>query len=739
MTEVRILLLEDNPADAELVLRQLTRANMAYTAKRVSSETAFRRELSSGLVDVILSDYHVPGFDGMAALRVARILAPEVPFIFVSGSLGEERAVAALQEGATDYVVKDRPARLPVAVQRALAERREVDTQREMRDALRSSEQRFHLAVMATRDVIWDLDIESGRVWMNEAITNEWGYLLEDEVDKEWWTSRIHPDDLERVLAAIDQTIAFGASRWSANYRFRRADGAYGEVYDRAMVVRRTGGAPIRMIGAMQDVTERNAAEHRVHELSRYNRLVLEHIGEGIVGIDESGAITFANPAAGRILGWSEGLQLPIDHSVLDPDGACNPECLVQHTLSDGAPRHGERIIERSGGQSVMIDCSTTAIVVDGGVTGCVVTFRDVTEQKRLKQKLDQAQRVSSLGRVAATIAHEFNNVLMGIQPFAEAIRRSTNEPKLIQSATQIVKSVARGRKVTGEILRITQDRKATPKSLDVGEWLRQLLPEIDAVTGPDVRVDLSVAESLFARFDPEQLQQVVLNLAVNARDAMTEGGLVAIAAEPSDSMVRISVRDEGTGIPDELLPHLFEPLFTTKRKGTGLGLAVAHQLVTLSGGTISVRSTVGQGTRFDILLPASAAPEPAAPAESAAPFALRRLVLVEDEPTVSEGLSTLLALEGIEVRVADSADAAIAVIAAFDPEAVVLDVNLGETDGTTVFQEIAARWPRLPVVFSTGNGDTARLERYLERPHVELLLKPYDAPTLIEALRKIV
>lgn len=359
----RILMVEDNPLDAELAIRELRRGGVECDVVRVDTEAALRERLSTAPPDVILADYNLPGFNGLDALRIARELAPELPFIFVSGSLGEERAVEALREGAADYIVKDRPARLAAAVLRALRER----------------------------------------------------------------------DD------------------------------------------------------------------RKAHD--------------------------------------------------------------------------------------------------------------------RLRQQIERSQRVDSLGRLAATIAHEFNNVLMGIQPFAEIIRRyAPQDGPAANAATHIMTSVARGKRVTEEILRITRVGDPAPSTINLNRWLEAAIQEIVAVVGATVRVDaIPWHEPVWVRCDTSQLQQVISNLAINALHAMPEGGTVSIAISVEQGAAHIRVSDTGHGIAPDVIERIFEPLFTTKRNGTGLGLAVAHRLIAQNDGAISVESAAGRGTTFDISFRAAAPPVAAA------------------------------------------------------------------------------------------------------------------------------
>jgi PAS domain S-box-containing protein len=616
---IRILMVEDSANDAALIERELRRANLNCSIQRVHTENDLRQTLESMDPDVILGDYNLPGFDGIAALKIAQSVVPDTPYIFVSGSIGEERAVQTLREGATDYLLKDRLSRLPSAIIRA---------------------------------------VDQGR---------------------------------ERRL--------------------------------------------------------RRRAQEALQRMSHQNELILNSAAEAIIAVDPVGKTLVVNPSASRITGFSaeELLAAKSVHDLIHhthTDGApCSvSDCPIMKATRDGTPLNGQEVFWRKSGESFPADFSCSPIREYGEVTGSVITFQDITERKRLESRIQQEQRVASLGRVAATIAHEFNNVLMGIQPFAEVIRRNTQEEKLLKATSHILNSVARGTRVTQEILRFTQPAQPALQPVDLREWTQQLLPELQAMIGEKIRIDLDApAEPVVVRCDSAQMQQVVSNLVLNARDAMTGRGTITVSIAPPSAeseMARLSVRDPGAGMIPEVLQNIFEPLFTTKRSGTGLGLAVAQQVVTRHGGSIQVESTPGQGSLFTILLPGSK--EPALPKleSKKQTSATKSLLLVEDDADVAAGLVTLLEMERIRVEVVSLGAKVIDAIAGFNPDAVILDLTLPDMSGLGVYEEIAKRWPALPVIFSTGHGDETVL--ISQASNVGFLRKPYDLGTLLETLERV-
>jgi PAS domain S-box-containing protein len=511
-----------------------------------------------------------------------------------------------------------------------------VDLEQKVRERTRElslSEERFRLMARATSDALWDLDLVTGKLWRSEGYEMLFGYQTgELSPDRDAWLDLLHPADRGRVRQSYYQALETGEPTWSAEYRFRRADGTYATVADHACIVRGEKLEPLRILGAMMDITHR----------------------------------------------------------------------------------------------------------------------------KQLEEQLEQAKRVTSLGRIAASIAHEFNNVLMGILPNAEVLKRKVG-PELHPITENVFRSVRRGKKVTDEILRYTRPADLKLASIEVRSFFDRWREEITPQLGPSVKLVVDIeGDDMHILADSRQVAQVFTNLALNGRDAMQEkgGGTFTLRAEAgksfgsfhlgvlntADRFIHFTVMDEGSGIAPERMPHMFEPLFTTKKDGVGLGLASAYQIVTRHEGQIFVESEVGIGTTFHLFLPLALPALEAVP-EQNAPRALsiHRVLLVEDEVAVASGISGLLELDGLEVRTVVTGREAVPAIEAFTPDVVVLDIGLPDMSGVDVYHNIDARWPQLPVVFSSGHGDASRLRNYLEKPHVSFLLKPYEYDTIKRVLSEIV
>jgi CheY-like chemotaxis protein len=323
-------------------------------------------------------------------------------------------------------------------------------------------------------------------------------------------------------------------------------------------------------------------------------------------------------------------------------------------------------------------------------------------------------------------MAHEFNNVLMGIESFASFLVRRKHDPETLNAAQHIQQSLKRGRTITDEILRFPRATPPVMHAIDVGRWLADFMAEAEAVTNGRARFHFP-DEPLFVSGDVSQLNQVLSNLMLNARDASPPDAPITITATratpelagSSTPCLAITVADRGAGIPAELRERIFEPLFTTKRRGTGLGLAVVHQVVRAHGGVIRLRSEAGAGTEFHVILPLIEKSVAALERHGVA-----RVAIVDDEEVVANALCELLALEGIEAIAITDVRGIAAQVDAFRPDAIVIDHQLRAAAG-----ELGG----VPLVVMASHP-----EGYAEAPDVVYLRKPFDAQQLLAALAKV-
>lgn len=472
-------------------------------------------------------------------------------------------------------------------------------------------------------------------------------------------------------------------------------------------------------------------------------RHLIEHTSDLVTIVDSRGTVRYQNPVVGTLIGWSAAevtgrTALDFVHPA-DRDRVAGALPRGEQTAfrlrhRNGSWRHFEAIGNR----------------LPGGRGELAVTSRDVTHTRALQDALERAERVNELGKIAAKITHEFNNVLMAIAPWAAVAERQAEKPDAVRGAIdRIQQTIRRAREITQEILRYARTEEPDVRTFDVRGWLEELGENIGGILGSSIDVRTRLADGVTpAAGDPAQLHQVLLNLAINAGHAMPEGGTLTLFAHPATheelpsqllpgEWVCLGVQDTGEGIPPDILPRIFEPLFTTKKgRGTGLGLSIAHQIVTRHRGAIEVDSEPGQGTTFRIYLPVQPFSSPVL-AGSRLAQPRPRALLVEDDPIVASGIEALLDLSGFEVLSHSHGLRALEEVQPSTLTVAIVDVDLPDIPGTEVYLRLRTAAPALPIVFSTGHGEDSAATVAGEDPCASRLVKPYDLDALIAAMQR--
>jgi len=641
-----------------------------------------------------------------------------------------------------------------------LGSARDITARDRAESALRRSERQLAESQRVAKLGSWEHDIVTDTIWWSDEHFRIYGLPPSPQpLAYETFLSFVPEEEREHLAKMQAMLDARGEHQWEL--RVRSASGEEKILCCNGKTVRHADGKLLRLVGTVQDITEKKEAERLLRESEERFRLLAQATNDAVWDLDvESGHVWLGNQYE-TLFGYKPGTIEPSVEAwlaLVHPDD--RPQVYESYTTAVEAGElswSSEYRFRRADGSYAMI-LDRCYIVRDAQkrATRVLGAMMDVTERKQLAEQLAQAKRVSSLGRIAASIAHEFNNVLMGMEPNLELIRRNST-PATAKPVNHVLTSVFRGKRITEEILRFTRAVEPQLQSVALGslieEWAAELAPQL----GPEIALAIDIqSNDVNVSADPYQIAQILTNLALNARDAMPDGGTCTVTVDrpPSfstfgfgvvrtpDRFVHIEVKDNGIGMSKEHLAHLFEPLFTTKKHGTGLGLAISYQIVDVHGGMMFAESEPGAGTTFHILLPAMCAAESCEEEPAAVPISvvpLRRVLVVEDEEAVADGIQALFELEGVYVEVAATGGAAIPAIERFDPDAIVLDLGLPDIDGAELYAQIAARWPRMPVLFSSGHADAAKLDQYLKRPMVQLLVKPYSFETLQRTLADLV
>jgi PAS domain S-box-containing protein len=556
---MQLLHLEDSPTDAELIAILIRREWPACEIRHVATATEYREALEGGGFDLILSDYSLPGFDGLSALAMARAHFPETPFLFLSGTIGEERAVEALKRGATDYIIKDRPTRLISAIRQAFALLIEADRRRRTEAALRENEERFRQITENVVELIALLDLNGSRIYANPSYRDLLGEAaMVPGVDA---FAEVHPGDRGRVRATFSQVVNTGATQ-RCEYRLLLPDGSVRELESHASVLRDAAARIVNVLLVSRDVTARREAEARLQEQAS----LLDRARDAIVATDLDHRIFYWNSSAERLYGWEAGEVFGHRLDTLELGFEPTRFAAARAELLASGEWRGDFRLRTKTGETVLVE-STWSLVVenDGRPRSILYIDTDVTERKKLETQLLRAQRMESIGTLAGGVAHDLNNVLTPILLSIELLAsKMTNEEdrRLIEKTKA---SATHGAALVQQLLAFARGADAKRVRLEPATALADLRPLIRQSLPPTIDLLLPATEQPWAiQADSTQFNQVVINLCINARDAMPQGGRITILTKnltvdgplakvnpgtKAGPFVRISVIDDGMGI----------------------------------------------------------------------------------------------------------------------------------------------------------------------------------------------
>ncbi len=511
------------------------------------------------------------------------------------------------------------------------------------------------------------------------------------------------------------------------------------------------------------ELAERRRAEAALARLGRQHALLLDAVDAGICGLDPAGALTFVNPAAARLLGYTvaELVGWPF-HAVVHPaepaDAGATGRCALAAALHQGCrAQESEATFTRRDGTPCPVEYTCTPILEDAALRGLLITFNDITprlEAERQRHLLAQSEKLRALGQLASGVAHDLNQNLALIVGHSDIARRTLDagrsDPEALSSALDVIgKAALDGAETVKRLLTFSRPRPVGPaERVELG----RLLHDTAQLTAPRWRdaaqaegrpIDLHVEadDGLVVQGWPESLREVFTNLVFNAVDALPHGGVIRIVARREADAILVDVSDNGTGIPTDLQAQIFEPFFTTKGEhGTGLGLAMAFGIVERHGGQIGVESAPGAGTTFQLRLPAAPPiPTAAAPAEPPAGAVALRILAVDDQPALTQMVAALLAPLGHRVCTATSGEEALEHLRAEPHDLVISDVGMGAgMNGWELAAAVREEWPNLPVVLATGWGAAIEAEEARAAGVAAVLAKPYRLSDVQGVIRMV-
>ena len=633
-----------------------------------------------------------------------------------------------------------------------------IDTteRRRAEEARRKSEKRYRGLVERLPLIAYAATAGKHRrpQFVNRQVETILGYTV-----TEWlgtpalWEQSIVAEDRPAVAKAMEQMLS-GAGRMQMEYRVRAADGRQLVLRDEAVLVSGVDDTTRHIEGFLLDVTHQREAEETIAHLAD----LVESLQDAVLKISPHGEIEAANAAVMEIYGYpreevvGKNLSLLADASHLMADLEA-----LERVGADHARVHYENLHHRANGSPVNVAITVTPLKASGAQSeGVAMVVRDVTERHSLELQLRQSQKMEAIGKLAGGIAHDFNNLLTAITGYTELLL-SEVEPDSIMKADlgEIAHAAERASWLTRQLLAFSRRQVMAPEELDLNVVVESMEKLLRRLIGEDIRLETTLAEGLDSvRVDPIQMEQVLMNLAVNARDAMPRGGVLTITTEATDTIpgptgsglaseefrrgVLLTMRDSGVGMDEETHSHLFEPFFTTKDvgKGTGLGLSTVYGILKQSGGSIYVDSEPGQGATFRIYLPSAASAEGLDGRGFRRTAIGGRVLLVEDEASVRALTTTVLRRNGFDVMAASSAEEALK-MANKQPrqhiDLLLTDVVMTGMSGPELMKAMRADRPQLKVLYMSGHDQISQHDHGASPEGVELIAKPFKPEALVE------
>ncbi|MCF7762871.1 MAG: response regulator [Verrucomicrobia bacterium] len=759
-TPIRVLIVEDRSADAELVVREMRRAGYAADWKRVETEADFLIALEESW-DLLLADFSLPDFSGFSALKLMKEKGLNIPFLIVSGTIGEENAIAALKAGAGDCVMKDRLSLLGPTIERVLREADEKRECQEMQRALVESQKLYYSLVESMPQSVFRKDASGRYVFANQRFCEAIDRTLKDILGRT--DADLFPPETAAALQKDDQRVMDSGQSLEKIQEWERLDGQKTTVRILRFPVATPSGANAGIQGIFWDVTDKIRDDARL----KLQSVALEAAANAIAITNQDGIIEWVNESFSRVTGYPISDVLGQHTRILKSDkhDAAFYQNLWQ-TIHAGNTWHGELWNQRKNGSQYQEEM-TIAPVKDerGNISHYIAIKQDISEKKELERRMLRAQRLESIGQLAGGIAHDLNNVLAPILMSVEFLKREITSEQSLKILDIVKASAQRGAGVVRQVLTFARGAEGARIVLQPKHLCKEIVKLAKETFPKPITVEADLAADLWVvTGDASQIDQVLMNLSVNARDAMPKGGVLRLTAENQTvnedyasrfpdakpgKYVCLTVEDTGTGMPPEVLDKVFEPFFTTKGqdRGTGLGLATTLGIVRSHGGFMHVQSRIGKGSSFRVFLPACETEELAQQSldDVTEPKAEGECILiVDDEEGIRHLLMDILKDAGYQVLIASSGTEAAIIFAQKRStiRAVVTDVQMPGLNGIELIRIVRGIEPSIKILLITGGaaeGDTEQKLAEAKNLNVhDSLMKPFTSTDFLNRLRKI-
>ena len=758
--QLEVLLVEDNPADARLVAEYLRDVGSPVALTHAHHLAHAVEQLRLQGFQAVLLDLSLPDCQGIDTFARAQAAAPNAAIVVLTGLDDEEMAMRAVREGAQDYLVKDRVdgALLHHSIRYAIERKRGQQDLREREERLRQIADNIH-------EVFFIVDPEFRETfYVSPAFERVWGRSCQSAYDNHGaFLAGVVPADRKRLGDDVAR-VKRGVASTGIEFRVARPDGEVVWVLAHVSPVHDEQGRVHRIAGVALDITRRIQAERAVHESEQRLRTLFETVNLIVLGLDPTGRVDYVNPYFQRLTGYTadEVLGRAWTEHFLPADVRPDLDAVFRELTELEAHPHFRNPILTSDGRQRMISWHNTVVRdADGRVQGTLSVGEDVTEHELLERQFRQAQKMEAIGRLAGGVAHDFNNLLTVITGYSDLLLSGLSPRSPHRSDVEAISDAAgRAASLTRQLLAFSRQQVLAPSILNVNDVVQSAQRMLQRLLGEDVHLVTSLdSEVRPVRADAGQLEQVLLNLAVNARDAMPDGGVLTLetanvelsgsyarehlGAEPGPHVL-LAVSDTGVGMDAATQARIFEPFFTTKPagKGTGLGLATVYGIVEQSKGSLWVYSEPGKGTTFKVYLPVSGATvaEPFLAAAAPVTGGDETLLLVEDAAPVRAVARETLERYGYTVIEAPSPEVALELVARTPHilHLLVTDVVMPGMNGRQLAARVTSERPDMRVLFMSGYTDDAVMRSGVLEHGMSYLQKPFTPEGLARKVREV-
>lgn len=752
--QLRILHLEDNPEDRELIRRWLSREGVDCQLTAVQDRADFLDALDGRRFDLVLADNALPGFDGLSALQMVRDRHPDVPFIFVTGSMGEESAIETIRNGATDYVLKDRLSRLSPAIKRAVNEARQKEKGIRMVEALLESENRFRVFMDNSAFVAYIKDEQGRFVYANRRL-EEVVNCSNGEILGKTCLSFFPEPEAKRASEIDCEVLRTGKPRETTEVLSGR-DGRLHHWLISRFPIRESAGR-LLVAGTALDITERLASERRIEEQAA----LLDKAQDAICVCTLDGVMTYWNRGAERVYGWAQAEA--IGRSIHDLLWRHDPTRFreLQQQVQEKEEWAGELSQFTKTEKPVVLQSRWTLVKDDAGVARSILMINtDISEKKELEAQFLRAQRMESIGILAGGIAHDLNNVLAPILMVSQLLRLKTNDQESLEWLDTLESSAKHGADLIKQVLAFARGLGGERTEMQVGHLLRDMQKILRETLPRSIEIQSRIPKDLWLIPGVvTQLHQVLMNLCVNARDAMPQGGRIELTAQnvmvdetyaqghpeaKPGPYIMIAVSDTGTGIPPELIQRIYEPFFTTKGhgQGTGLGLSTVQNIAKSHGGFVHVYSEQGKGTTFKVYFPAvlTGSLEESEFQRASLPRGRGECILVvDDEEQVRALLKATLEKYNYHILTANDGAEGLAVYVQHRDqiELVLSDLMMPLMEGRAMIRALKKLDPHVKIIALSGMLDPGAIDDTPELGTIELMQKPFSTERLLMSVQR--